>query len=636
MIKRFSKKQGSKQGIILLTVVFILAMAVIFISACMVMTQATRNRLYWKAEQSQARLTVTSAAEAFYQALEVGDFKESQLKTLALAKASGILMTAKDSSGNYLPGMSLSTDNCTTLSLKAKDDKCSEIYAYLKTTIDGEEEKVKITFKVKSKPKVYGLFGNPVDYNGTATNLNFDDFGFDHGTNAEDNFIVIRDGGSMADSSSKIYSNIVFTGGTITKFQAKLYDSDFILLGDAKVAIDANVDAGASSWYFVSTPGNVKDALAADQMINQLNASTAVVFANRNVNKSITNLSPAVYKMTIDVSGNASGTTLLGGSAVSTETMTTLTDNAAKYSSADFVASIGSFPTTSEAFSQIKLGEDSLPTTAPDSFKAMTLDAFKTAYGYTSATGVFCVGDDDKNGTVENPNIKIQAPGSIGNVNGDGPADTSYLFLLDGSTDYVIYLCGTGTYYFHQCTFAVVNPSSDHQQVFVLENGVKLEIGNQNAKGIGAGFLSVKRDDYTNTASSYATYLFGNNLLTEQSTTQSSGGKYSNYYDSVRKPTIYLLGAGSNDVKFYKESTFEGYLGLFNPDSTTKSHVNCYNPSTYVYGRMMFDGFTTADGGNINMPYCPGPNTGGTKPDVELYKFGYTVVSVDYYYTDTP
>ena len=83
MVKRFNKKQGSKQGVILLTVVFILAMAVIFISACMVMTMATRNRLYWKAEQSQARLTVTSAAEAFYQALEVGDFQEGQLKKLA-------------------------------------------------------------------------------------------------------------------------------------------------------------------------------------------------------------------------------------------------------------------------------------------------------------------------------------------------------------------------------------------------------------------------------------------------------------------------------------------------------------------------------------------------------------------------
>ena len=154
MVKRFNKKQGSKQGIILLTVVFILAMAVIFISACMLMTRATRDRMYWKAEQSQARLTVTSAAEAFYQALEVGDFKESDLKTLAKGQAAGIYMTAKDSSNKYLPGMSMDPKNCTTLSLKAKDSACSEIYAYLVTTIGDETERVKITFKVKDKPKV--------------------------------------------------------------------------------------------------------------------------------------------------------------------------------------------------------------------------------------------------------------------------------------------------------------------------------------------------------------------------------------------------------------------------------------------------------------------------------------------------
>ena len=194
MIKILGKAKKRKQGAILVIVVLILALAMIFIASAMMLTQATRHRLYSRTKSSQARLTVTSAAEAFYQALEVGDFQEGQLKKLAKAGASGILMTAKDGSGNYLPGMGTSADNCTTLSLKAKDADCSEIYAYLVTTIDGESEKVKITFKVKKKPKVYGLFGNPVDYNGMASNLNFDDFGYANGLNPDDNFLVIRDG----------------------------------------------------------------------------------------------------------------------------------------------------------------------------------------------------------------------------------------------------------------------------------------------------------------------------------------------------------------------------------------------------------------------------------------------------------
>ena len=590
--------------------------------------------MYWKAEQGQARLTVTSAAEAFYQALEVGDFKESELKSLATAKAAGIFMTAKDSAGNYLPGMSLSADNCTQLSLKAKDAKCSEIYAYLVTTIDGEQERVKITFKVKSKPKVYGLFGNPVDYNGMATNLNFDDFGYANGTNPTDNFLVVRDGGAMQDSSSKLYSNVVFTGGTITKFQASLNNSDFILLGNAKAALQASVDSGADTWYFVSTAGTSPDALGADSMHNQLSASTAVVFANRTINKTITNLSPAVYQMSIDVSGNASGTTLLGGTDVSSETMTALIDDAAKYSSQDFVDSIGEFPTTEQAFAQIQLGDGTLPTSAPSDFTSMTLSEFCSKYGTTSTADLKIVGNDDSDpNTIETTNIKITGGGSIGNDTGSG--GSNYVFLFDGSSDYCIYLAGTNAEYkFYQATFAVFGPNSDHQQVFVLENGVDLVTSNQNFGSKCVGFCSVPRGENSASADVYAKYLLDGNLAGEM-TSKSSGGKYSSYYNSVVKPSFYILGAGDNQVLLNCGTALEAYLGLFNPSSaSTTSAVTCYNNSQYIYGRMMFDGFTTADGGNINMPYCPGPNNGGAKPDVELYKFGYEVTRVDYYYTD--
>lgn len=643
MIKRFSKKQGSKQGVILLTVVFILAMAVIFISACMVMTQATRNRLYWKAEQSQARLTVTSAAEAFYQALEVGDFQEVQLKKLAKAGASGILMTAKDSSGNYLPGMSLSSDNCTLLSLKAKDADCSEIYAYLTTTIDGETEKVKITFKIKQKPKVYGLFGNPVDYNGTASNLNFNDFGYTHGKSVDDNFLVIRDGAGMADASSKMWSSIVFTGGNVSKFQVDL-KGDLIFLGNATAGIEASLGT-TNGWYFVNTPGNTSDAFSKSFGYDQMGATGPVVFANRNANYKLNNVGTTSAVYAIDVSGTTatwkSSLIQAGNSFTQPDdaTLQTVYGKTANYVSEDFVNSIGEFPTTSDAFAQIKLGDDPLPTTAPSSFKTYDLATFWSTYGSTASSTKPVVGDENGDGVIEYPNISITDIGSIGNFNGDYSSGISYVFMLDGNTDYVIYLSGSGKYAFNQATFAVANPNANHQQVFVLETGANLEIGNQNAKGIGCGFLSVKRGEHTNTPADYLTYLFGTsdsgtpNLLAEM-TTQVSGGSYSDYYDSVQKPTIYILGAGNNQVFFCKETVLEAYMGLFNPDSSTTSKVKCYNPPTYIYGRMMFDGFTTDDGGDINMPYCPGPNNSGNKPDVELYKFGYSVVSVDYYFTE--
>ena len=65
MIKRLTKTKKSKQGAILVIVVLILALAMIFIASAMMLTQATRTRLYENTVQSQARLTVTAASEVF-------------------------------------------------------------------------------------------------------------------------------------------------------------------------------------------------------------------------------------------------------------------------------------------------------------------------------------------------------------------------------------------------------------------------------------------------------------------------------------------------------------------------------------------------------------------------------------------
>ena len=645
MVKRFNKKQGSKQGIILLTVVFILAMAVIFISACMLMTRATRDRMYWKAEQSQARLTVTSAAEAFYQALEVGDFKESDLKTLAKGSAAGIYMTATDGSGKCLPGMGTTSDNCTLLSLKAKDADCSEIYAYLTTTIGDEKESVKITFKVKSKPKVFGLFNNPVDYNGSPHKFNFNDVGYVvGGGKKDDNFLIIRGNANVDDASTKLWSSVVFAGGTVTDFRADMLGgADVIFLENSKLGTIGNTLGNSNYWYFVGTSGS-SEAFSSNTMVNQL-GSKGVFFANRSTSYSLTNTSNVpIYTISLDNNYNATGVTQYAGSlALADDALSTAKDNAGKYASDDFKNSVGEFPTTSQAFAQIKLGDDPLPTTAPSTFTTYSFNDFITTYGNTSATNVKVVGDTDgNNSTIEVTNIKISTGSGIGTNLNNG---TRRIFILDGNTDYVIYFGGSGTTYgLYQATFAVVNPNPDHQQVIVLENGVKLAIScNNGGDSYINGFLSVPRGDYSTTPEAYVAYLLGENLGSEMTATSgaTNPGKFSSYWDSTTKPTLYVLGAGSNNVDFDKGTVFEGYMGLFNPNDTTTSTIKCGNGNEYVYGRLMFDGWNSGgggsggdDAGNLNMPYCPGPDSGGNKPPVELYKFGYSVVSVDYYFTE--
>lgn len=637
MVKRFSKKQGSKQGVILLTVVFILAMAIIFIAACMVMTQATRNRLYWKAEQSQARLTVTSAAEALYQALLVGDFKESDLKTLAAQGATGILITAQGPDG-YLPGMSTDSKNCTTLSLKRKDATYSEIYAYLTTTIGDESENVKITFKVKPKTTPTGLFGNPVDYNGTAGKLNFESEGYVIGGGSKsDNFLIIRKGCNVADSSSNIYSDVVFTEGNVSSLKSNFY-GDMVFLDNAKWAVGTG-GAGADSAkgvYFVGV-NSATDALTSETAYDKFKTSSPLVFANRKVNQKINNLN-GNNAYVIDVSGTSatwksSLVTAAGYSLTNPgdAALQSVYAKASKYSSETFTKQIGTFPSTSTAFTKLGIDQATL-----DAGTEMTLDQFVSKYGNQSATDTKpMVGDDNtSNPGIETACIKITTGGTIGTEANDGTS--RYTFLFDGGTDYIIYF--TGTVNMSKCTFAVVNPDSSHNQLIVLKKGANLNISINDAQGDaydGAGFLSVPRGTNSTSTSNYLTYIYGTDIPGGEMT-QSAG--VSSYYDSTTKPTFYVIGAGNNQVLFGASSYFEGYLGLFNPDTTTTSKVSCSgNGSTgqFLYGRMMFDGWESGgDAGRFYMPYCPGPGDNSSPDDVELYEFGYTVLKVDYYFTE--
>ncbi len=669
MVKRFNKKQGSKQGIILLTVVFILAMAIIFISACMLMTRATRDRMYWKAEQSQARLTVTSAAEAFYQALEVGDFKESDLKKLATGSASGIYMTATDATGKCLPGMGTTSDNCTMLSLKAKDAKCSEIYAYLTTTIGTEKESVKITFKMKDKATPVGLFQNPVDYNGTTGTINFDDMGkVMNGSKPKDNFLVVRKGTHTTDSSSNIYSDVIFVSGDVKDFVSKLH-GDVVFLDDAKVnatSQDMGYSWSGATVYFAGTSTtSFNDAFNAGGNQIGFGGVNSIIFANRTCNTFTKNQQVNSSKIiTLKISGGtATEDTSLISSAASSEltangktlNLLTATDdiktNAEKYASEDFTKkTIGIFATTSKAFGSVKVNGEALKTSAPDDYTKMSVADVKSKYGISLATatsaktsqGFTYLGQTDKDDiTSITTNINITTGGNFGTNNESTPT----VYFLDGTKDYIIYLSSSSaTYDFSTSYFVVVNPSPDHTQLIVLQSGVKVSISSEQGHGTKFGFLSITRGENSGTPDSYLKYLKEGKLDAEMTASgDGSSNHFSTYYDSVQKPAFMVLGAGSNQVNMFKGSVFEGYLGLYNPDETTKSYIGIYNGPQVVYGRLLLDGLIPVDengtynpGGNVDngqiyMPYCPGPNASGDKPDVELYEFGYKVISVDYY-----
>ena len=81
--KKCLKSSGKRSGVLLLTILFITAMALIFITTALTITIATRKRIYENAKSDQARLTVTSLSQAIWQAIYSQQINDNMLYNLA-------------------------------------------------------------------------------------------------------------------------------------------------------------------------------------------------------------------------------------------------------------------------------------------------------------------------------------------------------------------------------------------------------------------------------------------------------------------------------------------------------------------------------------------------------------------------
>lgn len=81
--KGLQKLVNDKKGVILVTVIFIAAMALIFITTALTISVATRDRVYSNAQYDQARLTVTSLSQTIWQAIYSQQISDAELMDLA-------------------------------------------------------------------------------------------------------------------------------------------------------------------------------------------------------------------------------------------------------------------------------------------------------------------------------------------------------------------------------------------------------------------------------------------------------------------------------------------------------------------------------------------------------------------------
>lgn len=263
MIKRLSKSKRNKQGAILVLVVLILALAMIFIASAMMLTQATRTRLYENTMSSQARLTVTAAAEAFLEALQTQEITDKQMDAMLTECSTRQTDNSKKIKMvvNGVPGMSTAPDNCTYLDIYYPDaTNATKVYCDFTTVIGDQTENVRVILAVEDpNTNNTGRFKNQIDIGGDvgAEQLRFTQgvgmtSAAKRAENITDNTILLRAGAYEQASSSIVYSDVVYAPGSIATWGGgNTFNGDMIFLDGAYLSSYSSSTEFNGDFYFV-------------------------------------------------------------------------------------------------------------------------------------------------------------------------------------------------------------------------------------------------------------------------------------------------------------------------------------------------------------------------------------------------
>ena len=311
MIKRFNKSKKSKKGAILVIVVLILALAMIFIASAMMLTQATRRRLYSRTMQSQARLTVTAASEVFLEALKTQEITDKQIDDILAVHSSRESVETNKAKMlvDGVPGMSSDPDNCTYIDIYKDDSYATnkKIRIDFTTVIGNDRENIQIIMQDrKISPAYGGRFSNQIEIGG---NVSKEELRFTHGVGmvdptyitqlknanthisnkndwlyVDDNTVLVRGSDTMYEqaSSSVCYSDLVLSDGTAYLGGGNVYHGRVVILDSAIFTIYSGGTVYNGDMYFIgkgTTDPGIKMTTASWGTINSKN----FIFSNRDL-----------------------------------------------------------------------------------------------------------------------------------------------------------------------------------------------------------------------------------------------------------------------------------------------------------------------------------------------------------------
>ena len=632
MLKRFTKsgKKQNKSGVILITILFILAVAFILIGSALIMTAKTRNRLYTFAEGGQARLTCTAAAQLFENALQEQQINDKQFRDLC---SSGTAVWFTDVN---VPGMggdhtgatatSPMPDNCTRAVFGQSGTKLT---VRISTRIGDEVENILLTYEGTPEPAHTSPFAFQVEL-GEGGRLDKIDIGNIYGTSsrydADDNLVVTRGSGSAPYDSCNFYSTFVTTHPMRSASGTKYY-GDIVYAGaDAGVYMTGGgtgagaMMEGGGTAYFINCNQvfyGAPNADATHEVFDGRGQSTSqVIFCNTH--NSGTAFQPfqcftgfqagSIYQIDYDSSSGAvTGTS----------------------------HSIGFGGNDSNLFLADNSFTDSAATNKSLTYYIGNLDQYLSADYVDPTTGVARPSSYSE--------FVAQTPEASLTTSGSAPAGAATLSASGVNSGSVYKVSGNVTNMYN------IDVSGNNVVVY-LQGAVTIS---------GGGGFVVSGGDGTNTSHKcYFIISRGGSITFSGDTTMgffSSNCHASAITDPIiqtQAPIIYIIGAGTNhDAALDATGSNHGQISCnVNQNACIEAMVALYpytdadgdagdfycmqGPSCNFYGRIIANTILTQNGSHMTIPYCPQFSSGEDPNQLYRARSAYTCTSFDYFYDD--
>ncbi|MCR5592295.1 MAG: hypothetical protein K6F79_00920 [Saccharofermentans sp.] len=255
MRKTNKKHSGllTKSGVILVTIIFIVALSLIFITTALMISIAGRQRVYTNAMNSQARLTVTSLSQTIWQAIYSQQITDAQLVELAKGTGSGSVVIFKTED---LPGMSLGGSECSAYFYCMGDEnKPNKIGIECKCEINGIAEYYLLVLERNRGEDV-----PPASFN---TLVELGDGGILNNVNFGVNVNYIEDNGRATQVSYDSPDNVIFLHAPDTSHSnvdglgiySTLITDGYLAYGDVVLARDVYF-MGANAGFAFGANGN--------------------------------------------------------------------------------------------------------------------------------------------------------------------------------------------------------------------------------------------------------------------------------------------------------------------------------------------------------------------------------------------